>query len=96
VTFSIDPQTIGYTDEQGRSIESRLLDQVRLLPGVVIRQLCGQKDSCGHWDEVHDHARRFKPVRTENSLNTSINELLWTTFDTMGIAYRRRPRVHGP
>ncbi len=35
VTFSLEPQMAGYTPETGRSLEERLLEQVRSMPGVL-------------------------------------------------------------
>jgi predicted permease len=84
VTFSIDPEMVKYTEEQGRSIESRLLEQVRVLPGVASASYAfkGLMRGTGQKTTV---APAGQPARLGDGLNTSINGGTLDYFETMGM-----------
>jgi predicted permease len=84
VTFSLEPQMTGYTAENGRSLEGRLLDQVRSLPGVVSASYAarGLMRGTGVKSTLLPTGRQSGPG---DALNTSMNWVTPDYFDTMGI-----------
>jgi putative ABC transport system permease protein len=84
VTFALEPQMSGYTPENGRSLEERLLEQVRSLPGVVSASYAarGLMRGTGVKSTLLPTGRQSSPG---DALNTSMNWVTSDYFDTMGI-----------
>jgi predicted permease len=84
VTFSLEPQMTGYSPENGRSLEERLLEQVRTLPGVVSASYAarGLMRGTGVKSTLLPTGRQSGPG---DALNTSMNWVSPDYFDTMGI-----------
>jgi predicted permease len=84
VTFSLEPQMVGYTPEKGRSLEERLLEQVRSLPGVVSASYAGRGLMRGTGVKT-----TLAPTGVQtgpgDALNTSMNGVTPDYFETMGI-----------
>jgi predicted permease len=84
VTFALEPQMTGYTPENGRSLEERLLEQVRSLPGVVSASYAGRGLMRGTGVKT-----TLAPTGIQagpgDALNTSMNGVTPDYFDTMGI-----------
>ncbi len=84
VTFSLEPQMAGYTPENGRSLEQRLREQVRSLPGVVSASYAGRGLMRGTGVKT-----TLAPTGVQtgpgDALNTSLNGVTPDYFDTMGI-----------
>ena len=84
VTFSLEPQMVGYTPENGRSLEERLLEQVRSLPGVVSASYAGRGVMRGTGIKT-TLAPTGVPTGPGDALNTSMNGVTPDYFETMGI-----------
>lgn len=84
VTFSLEPQMAGYTLEKGRSLEERLLEQVRSLPGVVSASYAGRGLMRGTGVKI-TLAPTGVQTGPRDALNTSMNGVTPDYFDTMGI-----------
>ena len=84
VTFSLEPKMTAYTPENGRSLEERLLEQVRSLPGVVSASYAGRGLMRGTGVKT-TLAPTGIPTGPGDALNTSMNGVTPDYFETMGI-----------
>ena len=75
---------VGYTPENGRSLEERLLEQVRSLPGVVSASYAGRGVMRGTGIKT-TLAPTGVPTGPGDALNTSMNGVTPDYFETMGI-----------
>jgi predicted permease len=84
VTFTVDPTLLRYSDEQGRSLRARLLDQVERLPGVANAALSvrGVMRSYGFKMTIVPASQK---VTQADFMNSSLNSVTPEYFHTMGM-----------
>jgi predicted permease len=84
LVFSVDPRTAGFTPEQGRALQSRLLDRVKSLPGVI-------SATAADFAPLDNHTGRdlfvegYQPTATEPTLSPGFGAVLPGYFATLGI-----------